>query len=137
MLLSFYSYDPSGRFLTSVTSGNVILEYSYNEYGDLISASEYGSRKNISYNDNGWIDKIEDFDSNSELVSCTEYRTSYNGRLDITVSPANTTRSLVHDKMGNVISVVTDDSFPVMSIELPYGRQSLLGDEVRMNSYTY
>ena len=132
LLCSFYSYDPSGRFLTSVTAGNVVLEYSYNEYGDLISTSEeYGSRKNISYNDNGWIDKIEDFDSNSELVSCTEYKTSYNGRLDIAVSPANTTRSLVHDKMGNVISVVSDDSLPVMSIELPYGRQSLLGDKVR------
>ncbi len=133
---SFYEYDPSGRYLTSVTVGNATLEYSYNEDGDLISARDkFGSRKDISYNSNGWIDRIEDFDSNSDPVSCTEYKTSYNGNLDITISPENTTRSLVHDKLGNVVSIAIDGGLPQKSVELPYGRQSLLGDEVSIFSF--
>lgn len=110
------------------------MEYDYNENGDLINATEiFGSGKGISYNNNGWIDRIDDFDSNSDPVSTTEYKISYNGRMDINISPGNTTRSMVHDKLGNVVSIAIDDGLPQMSVELPYGRKSFVGDEVSVS----
>ena len=59
-----------------------------------------------------------------------EYKPDWNGRLDITHRPANTSRTLVHDKTGNVVSIATNGGLPDMTVELPYGRQRLHGDEV-------
>lgn len=128
---SYYSYDVSGRYLTSVSTPAVTLEYSYNDNGDLISATdEQGSMINIDYNENSWIERIVNFDSNSEQVSSTKYETSWNGRMDVTVKPVNSSSTLVHDRMGNVVSVATNNGLPEVSVELPYGRRVLLGDEV-------
>ena len=107
------------------------MEYTYSEDGDLIRATdEYGASKVISYNQNNWIESIENFDSNSELASKTDYNISWNGKLDIFVSPINTSQSIVHDKNGNIVSIATDNGLPGMFIELPYGRRLVLGDEV-------
>lgn len=135
---SFYSYDASGRYLTSVSSGNIVLYYNYNENGDLIHATDmHGSAKNISYDENSWIERINTFDSNSEQVSCIKYKASWNGRLDIAISPTNTTHTLVHDYFGNVVSIATDDELPERIVELPHGRQHLLGDEVSIACRQY
>lgn len=121
-------------YLTTVSIGNVTLYYNYNENGDLISATDmFGSARNISYNENSWVERVDDFDANSEQISSMEYKASWNGRLDIVISPTNTTRTLVHDRIGNVVSLQTDDGLPETIVELPYGRQRLLGDEVSIN----
>lgn len=134
---SFYSYDASGRYLTSVSIGNITLNYNYNENGDLIHATDmFGSGRNISYDENSWVQRIDTFDSNSEQISCMEYKTSWNGRLDIAISPTNTTHTLVHDKIGNVVSIASNGGLPERIVELPYGRQHLLGDEVSIFFYT-
>ena len=130
-LHSFYNYDPSGSYLTSVNTGDITLDYTYNEKGDLTNATgTFGAKKVFSYDENDWIEKIENFDSNSELKSSTEYKISKNGQVDMFVSPMNTSRSLVHDKMGGLVSITNDDGLPEMSIELPYGRKHVVGDEV-------
>ena len=135
---SFYSYDPSGRYLTSVNRGDVTLEYTYSEDGDLIRATdEYGASKIISYNQNNWIESIENFDSNSELASKTNYNISWNGKLDIFVSPINTSQSIVHDKNGNIVSIATDNGLPGIIVESPYGRRLVLGDEVSLTQVSY
>lgn len=128
---SYYSYDVSGRYLIAVTTPAFTLEYDYNENGDLISAGdEHGSTINIDYDENSWIEKIVNFDSNSEQVSSTTYKTSWNGRMDVTVNPVNSSSTLIHDRMGNVVSVATNNGLPEVSVELPYGRRVMLGDEV-------
>lgn len=128
---SYYSYDISGRYLTSVSTPAVTLGYEYNENGDLISATdEQGSMSSINYNENSWIERIVNFDSNSEQVSSSKYETSWNGKMDITVSPMNSSSTLVHDRMGNVVSIATNNGLPEVSVELSYGRRVLLGDEV-------
>lgn len=120
----------------SVSSGNITLNYNYNENGDLIHATDaFGSGKNISYDENSWIRRIETFDFNSEQISCMEYKASWNGRLDIVTSPTNTTSTLVHDKSGNVVSIATDGGLLETVVDLPYGKQRLLGDEVSIISY--
>lgn len=130
-LYSYYNYDPSGEYLTSVTTGGVTLEYTYDDEGDLTSATDkFGANKTFSYDENKWIKKIETFDSNSTLMSSTSYKTSWNGRMEISEFPKNTSHTLVHDKRGNVVSIATDNGLPEMSIELPYGRKRVLGDEV-------
>ena len=117
--------------MTSVSIGNITLFYNYNENGDLIHATDmFGSARNISYNENSWIERVNDFDANSEQISSMEYKASWNGRLDIAISPTNTTRTLVHDRIGNVVSLQTDDELPETIVKLPHGSQRLLGDEV-------
>ena len=128
---SYYNYDPSGEYLTSVTTGGATLEYSYNDEGDLISATDkFRNSKTFSYNENRWIDRIEKFDSNSTLMSSTIYNTSWNGKMEISEPTKNTSCTLVHDKRGNVVSIATNNGLPEMSIELPHGRKRVLGDEV-------
>lgn len=128
---SFYSYDPSGRFLTSVSIGNVTLEYSYAQNGDLISArDENGIMRNISYDENSWVKRIDTFSSDLELISSAQYNQTWNGRLDVTVSPTNVSLTSVHDTMGNVVSLTNDDGLPQRFTNLPYGWQHLIGDEV-------
>lgn len=117
-----------------MTTGDVTLEYSYNEDGDLVSATDKSSaRKDIAYNEKGWIERIDNFDPNLEYVSSMEYKQDWNGRLDITLHPANTSHTLVHDKTGNVVSISTNGGPPDLTVELPYGRQRLQGDEVNMH----
>lgn len=110
----------------------VVLSYQYSEDGDLISATDkYGGRKEVAYDDKGWIEKVEEFpDSQEEASSSTEYKASWNGRLDIIFRPSNTSRTLVHDKTGNVVSIATNDKPSEVTVELPSGRQRWLGDQV-------
>ncbi len=132
IIFSFYSYDSTGTSLLSVSDGDAILEYVYNDNGDLISATDrYGTRSSISYNENSWIDRIERFDSNSELLSSTGLTITWSGRVDIFFSPDNTSRTLIHDRLGNVVSTASNNGLPVVTVELPFGRRVLLGDEVR------
>lgn len=120
--------------MTSVSIGNITLDYNYNENGDLIQAIDmFRSGQNISYDENSWVQRIVTFDPNSERTSCTEYKASWNGRLDIAIGPTNTTHTLVHDIIGNVVSITTDGGLPERVVELPFGRQHLLGDEVSIH----
>lgn len=131
MFCSFYSYDSTARFLTSVSTGDVETEYSYNEQGDLIYAvNKLGIGKTIHYDVNSWVSRIETFDSDSEFASSIDYTPDYNGRLDIFVRPTNKTLSLVHDVMGNVVSIARDGGLPERYVTLPHGIQHLVGDEV-------
>lgn len=113
--------------------GDIVLEYAYNDDGDLIRATDqYGGSRTISYDENKWIERIEKHDETAELVSSIDYRNKKNGRLDMHLGPDNVTHSLVHDRLGNVISVQTDGGLPETSVELPYGRRKMLGDEVSL-----
>lgn len=115
----------------SVNTGDITLEYDYNDNGDLIFASDLmGSKMNISYNENNWISRIKRFDSNSELVSCTDYTISWSGRMDISITPMNNTLTLIHDRSGNVVSSASNNGLPLVAVELPFLRQRLIGDEV-------
>ncbi len=128
---SFYSYDSSGRFLTSISIGSAALEYSYNQNGDLISytVNQHGIKKNISYDENSWVKRIEAFDS-LEPISCADYAPTWNGRLDIAISPVNTSMTLVHDTLGNVVSLTKNGGLPERYVKLAHGIQHLIGDEV-------
>lgn len=128
---SFYSYDSSGRFLTSVSIGDAVTEYSYNEHSDLTRAvNKLGIRKTIYYDVNSWVRRIDTYDSNSELASSIDYVPTYNGRLDIFVRPANKSLTLVHDTTGNVVSIAKDGGLPERYVKLPFGIQHMVGDEV-------
>ena len=128
---SFYNYDSSETHLLSVNTGDMTLYYEYNEEGDIINATgRFGGRKTFTYDQYGWVQRIEDYDSASQFISSTEYNISSSGKMKIFTSPTNTSHTLVHDHLGNVVSVATNDGLPEMAVELPYGRKRIVGDEV-------
>lgn len=109
----------------------MILQYDYNEDGDIVNATgRFGARKAFSYDQNGWIERIEDYNSDQQFKLSTEYNISSNGRVKMFVFPKNTSNILVHDHLGHVVSVATNDGLPEMTVELPYGRRRVVGDEV-------
>ena len=132
---SFYNYDSTGRYLTSISSsgGERTLYYAYNENGDLVNATgRFGASKIFSYNEKDWIEMIENYDCNTEFVSSTEYKISWSGKVDLITFPQNTSNTLMHDRLGQVVSVASNNGLPEISVELPTGRKRMVGDEVSM-----
>ena len=114
-----------------MNTGDTAVQYDYNDNGDLIHATMAdNTTSEISYDENSFIRSIKHYDITGKLVSHYDYSSTWNGRMDITVAPYNTSITLIHDREGRVVSLATDGSLPEITQELPFGSRVLLGDEV-------
>lgn len=117
--------------MTSVVNQDTTLYYDYNEDGDLINATgRFRASKVFHYDQNGWIEKVDNYDANSDFKSSIEYKVSFNGDMKLVTTPANLTTTLVHDHLGHVVSQAGNNELPEMAVELPYGRIRVIGDQV-------
>lgn len=115
-------------------SGSDTVEYDYNDDGDLIRTTKGdGTSNEMDYNENDFISSTKSYDRNEELLFQYDYEISWNGCMDIKISPQNSSRSIVHDTDGSIVSTADDNGLPEISQEHPYGRRVLLGDEVSFN----
>ena len=128
LFLSFYTYDASTQHLTEVNAGGLSVLYGYSNNGDLATvAYTTGERRLFQYNEDSFLASLETYSSNKDLLSSLHLLYSWNGSVQMTIMPENTTINAYYGTSGVIHHVVTGDGTPIRQIsQTTYGRKTVL-----------
>lgn len=130
---SFYTYDATGSYMTTINFDGGSTTFGYNEEGD-ISTVQYhnGDRRSFVYNGNHLLSESSSFSPSGDLIIRMILNHDWNGKVNMTVQPSNISAELGYDTKGEAVLVRQQDSLPLIIVKSQeYDRQRIVyGDEV-------